>query len=1149
MSLQLILGNSGSGKSYQLYKTIIQASTESPETMFLVIVPEQFTMQTQRELVGLHPSRGLLNIDILSFQRLAHRIFEEVGADRRTVLEETGKTLLLRRAAMKEQEHLRILKGNLKKQGYLQEVKSLISELTQYDIDEEKMERLLESAEGKPQLYYKLQDIQILYESFRRELAGKYITAEETLDALCQVAEQSKILKDCVIAMDGFTGFTPIQQKLMKKLLVLAKKVFITVTIDTGEEITRIRGEHELFYLSKKTIRSLTDMAREAGCEIEPPMVLAGDVSPRFTQSPRLRFLEAHLFRDKRSRAWRGSTEEREPAISLHTAANPMMEAHFAARTIRHLVQQGYRYQDIAVIVGDLSSYQNYIQRVFEICDIPCFLDNTRSLLDNPFVELLRSVLDLVQQDYRRSAVFRLLRTGLCPADSKETDLLENYVLAAGIRGFSVWKKEFSRRPESFEESQVLRCEEIRLRLMEMLEPFTLVMRSKRTTAREKTEALYELICRLEIQKKMAIYEKQFRQEKKPELQKEYAQIYGMVMGLFDKMVQLLGEEILSTEEYTEILEAGIREEKVGIIPPSADQIQVGDLERSRLKDIRALIFLGLNDGWVPASGNGGGLLSDMEREMLMASRVELAPTSRQDSYIQKFYLYLNLTKPSEKLYLSCSKGSMDGKVLRPSYILRQMGRMFPDLKTVDEDEKQSLEERAVTPENGLSFLAEGFGRLRTEPADGSWLELYNWYRRRDGYRECVEKLMEAAFAVFDDSGIGKEAAKRLYGEVLVNSVSRLETFATCAFAHFLQYGLRIREREEYEFQPADIGKIVHQVVELFSERVEKSEYDWFTLPEEVRNRMVEEAVEEVTEEYGQKILHSSARNESMIRRMKRILRRTAWALQEQIRSGHFQPVGFEVAFSRAENLDAVNIALSREEKMRLRGRIDRIDVCEKEDQVYVKVIDYKSGNTGFDLAALYYGLQLQLVVYLGAALEMEKRIHPDKEIIPAGIFYYRVKDPLVDAEPGDTPEKINDRLLRALRPDGLVNKDPDIYEEMDTDLYQASSVIPVSRNRDGSLSKTSKAVSSEQFEQLTSFVHKKIREIGRQILDGEIAPIPYERKQQTGCDYCTYRSVCGWDAKIPGTRRNRWKTERKEEIWKQISDQAEKKEEKDPWE
>lgn len=738
----------------------------------------------------------------------------------------------------------------------------------------------------------------------------------------------------------------------------------------------------------------------------------------------------------------------------------------------------------------------------------------------------------------------------------EEVDLLENYVLATGIRGFSRWKVPFEKKPASFQESQVALCEEMRARLMEHLIPFTEILKSKKTTAQEKTAALYELICSFEIQKQMAVYEEKFRQEKRADLQKEYAQIYGIVMNLFDKLVELLGTEQLTLEEYTEILEAGIQEEKVGIIPPTADRVQVGDLERTRLTDIKALFFLGMNDGWVPSANKGGGLLSDMEREQLQSSDVELAPTSRQESYIQKFYLYLNLTKPSRRLYLSCSKASMDGSIMRPSYVLRTVNRLFPELKIQDEDSSAFLE-RAASPKSGLACLVEGLRSIRegkiavaeSDPdgrmtvaegeSEGSqWVELYNWYRREDAYREQAENLVKAAFLTFDTKGIGKLAAKQLYGEVLVNSVSRLEKFAACAFAHFLQYGLRLTEREEYAFQAVDMGNIVHLVVEMLSEKIEKSPYDWFTLPEEVRDQFVEEAVEDVTAEYGQSILHSSARNEYMIERMKRILRRTAWALQQQIMSGHFQPVGFEVAFSQAENLEAVNIALSEEEKMRLRGRIDRIDVCEKDDQVYVKVIDYKSGNTGFDLVALYYGLQLQLVVYMGAALEMEKRIHPDKEIVPAGIFYYRVKDPILEAEGEETPEQINQRLLRELRPGGLVNQDPAVFREMDVNLSKTSDVIPVTVNKDGSLSKLSKAVSSEQFEQLNSFVHRKIREIGRQILDGEIAPIPYERKQQTGCDYCIYKSVCGWDSKIPGAARKRLRDAKPEEIWEKIAEE-----------
>lgn len=1132
MSLQLILGSSGSGKSYQLYEHIIQASMQSPGTQFLVIVPEQFTMQTQRELVRLHPLKGLLNIDILSFQRLAHRIFEEVGADKRTVLEETGKTLLLRRASLKEQERLRVLKGNLKKQGYLQQIKSLISELTQYDIDKEKMNQMLESAKGKPQLYYKLQDIDILYESFQKELQGKYITAEETLDALCQVAEESKILKNSVIALDGFTGFTPIQQKLMKKLLELAKEVFVTVTIDPTCGYNRIYGEHELFYLSKKTIRSLSEMARECGCEVKTPILTGEKGCQRFQEGGELAFLEQHLFRGGKGQRFNG---EKRGQISLHAAANPMEEAHFAARTIRSLISKGMRYQEIAVIVGDLPSYQNYIPRVFAQYAVPCFMDNTRSLLDNPFVEFLRSALNLAVQDYSRENVFRMLRTGLCGLGMEEIDLLENYVLAMGIQGFSRWKRPFEKNPVSWEESQVLLCEEARSRLMEVLQPFTAAVRSAKTTAREKTTALYELICSFEIQAQLARYEEEFQLEGRMELQKEYAQIYGIIMQLFDKMVELLGDETLSAEEYAQILEAGILEEKVGIIPPTADQVQVGDLTRTRLKDIKVMIFLGLNDGWVPSASKTGGLLSDMEREMLQDSGAELAPTARQESYIQKFYLYLNLTKPSSRLYLSCCKASMDGAVMRPSFVMRSVTRLFPYLELQNEDGEDFQIKKAVTPQNGLDVLVEGLQKIREGETQPKWNALLGWYRSQEEYREQAEKLVEAAFLTFEKKGIGRLAARELYGEVLVNSVSRLEKFASCAFAHFLQYGLQLKERSEYVFQAVDMGNIVHDVLERMSARMEKEEKDWATVTDEERDQMVDEAVEQVAAEYGQEILHSSARNEYMIQRMKRILRRTAWALQKQIQTGHFYPVGYEVAFSQAENLKAVNIALSENEKMRLMGRIDRIDVCEKDDQVYVKVIDYKSGSKHFDLVALYYGLQLQLVVYMDAALEMERRIHPDKEVVPAALLYYNVKDPMVDVDAEEAVRNVNQQILRELRPNGLVNENLDVIRTLDAEFEKTSFSIPVTMNSNGTVSKISKVTSQKQMENLNAFVHKKIREIGQRILNGEIAPIPFERKQQTGCDYCAYRSVCGFDSKIPGAVRKRLQEEKADVIWEKI--------------
>lgn len=333
--------------------------------------------------------------------------------------------------------------------------------------------------------------------------------------------------------------------------------------------------------------------------------------------------------------------------------------------------------------------------------------------------------------------------------------------------------------------------------------------------------------------------------------------------------------------------------------------------------------------------------------------------------------------------------------------------------------------------------------------------ELYQWYRKQENWQEQTEDLVHAAFLRFDESGIGKAAASKLYGEILSNSVSRLEKFASCAFAHFLQYGLQLKERQEYEFHPVDMGSVTHRIIELFSRKVELEEGSWEGLTEETRNKLIDECVDQVAEEYGHQILHSSARNEFVIERLRRILRRTAWALQKQILAGSFRPAGYEVSFTQVADLDAVNIALSEEEKMRLKGKIDRIDTCEKDGEVYIKVIDYKSGNKSFDLVALYYGLQLQLVVYLNAAVEMEQRIYKEKEIIPAGIFYYHVKDPMLTGKDTESAEEISSEILKELKLTGLVSSDKKVYREMDQHFAGTSDVIPVAENKDGTLSKT----------------------------------------------------------------------------------------------
>ncbi len=1152
MPLQFIFGNSGAGKSYTLYQQVIRESKEHPEQKFLVIVPEQFTMQTQKELVSLHPDGGILNIDVLSFQRLAYRVFEETGTPVGKVLEETGKNLVLRKIAQEHQDELKVLSGNLKKMGYIGEIKSLISELTQYAVSEETLEQYLEVSRDRPHLYYKLCDVQVLYKAFHAYLADRYITAEELLEVLCQTVERSEKIRESVIVLDGFTGFTPIQNKLMQKLMLYAKKVLVTVTIDGREDPYRLDGEHQLFYMSKKTVTTLMRLAREVQVKAEPPVFVRPSEKSRFRPGSALETLEQNLFRLKTKPGKHFLREENQvQEISLHVLKNPEEEAAWAAARIRELVREkGYHYRDFALITGDMEAYSPVLERVLADYEIPCFLDNKRSVLKNPFVEFIRALLEIAEQDFSYESVFRYLRSGLSGMAHEETDILENYVLALGIRGAKKWENRFVRSYRGLAEEELEQIDGLRQRFAEELVPFAKIQRKKHVTVRERTLALYELIERRGVQARLAAFEKRFQQEGNQVLAKEYHQIYGIIMDLFDKLVDLLGDEELTLREYAEILDAGFAEARVGVIPPGVDQATAGDMERTRLKDVKVLFFLGVNEGSVPKSSSRAGLLSDMEREQLREKGLELAPTAREQSYIQRFYLYLNLTKPSERLYISCCLLDGEGKSLRPSYLINVLIRMFPGLELHHEEEQEREEsaldagescvERALpqTPKEGIRFLIEGLKEYREGRGSARFYELFRWYAGQKDYEEKLSQLLDAAFSAHRDSRLGKAVAHALYGTVLENSVTRLEQYAACAYAHFLMYGLRLKEREQYEFNPVDMGTVFHETLEAFSRRLEASGYNWETLPRETADLWVEECLDSLTVDYGNTVLNSTARNAYTVRRMKRILKRTVWALGEQIRKGLFSPENYEISFSSVSDLEAVNIELSPEEKLRLRGRIDRVDTCEDENHVYVKVIDYKSGNTSFQLLSLYHGLQLQLVVYLNAAMELTRQEHPDKEVLPAGVLYYQIQDPVLDTEEELEEEEASQRILEKLKPGGLVNSDPEIIRLLDRSMPGKSSVLPLSCNKDGSLRVGSPVATKEQFAQLGAFVNRKIQQIGSEMLEGRMDVAPYELKGKTACDFCAYRGVCGLDARTKGFRVRRLPVFDDKEIWRRIGEE-----------
>ena len=1100
MGVHFYFGSSGSGKSRFLQMEIIRRSILEPSTQFIMLVPEQFTMQTQKEMVLRHPRRGLMNVDVLSFERLAYRVFDEVGVSSRRRLEEIGKSFVLEKIALDLGKKLPVLGANLARPGNLADMKSVISELMLYDIGPDDLP-CGETGAGSL-LDGKLSDIACVYRSFMEYISDRYLTAEGVPDALARVCERSGLLQGAVIALDGYTGFTPVQIRLVQQLAYVSSELHISVTADIRENPFAKSG-NPLFTMSRDTVESLRQAFGKAGvgigsvtylengrpCEKQADRTPAGQSGTgsveacvstqggaRFAGSPALMHLERNLFRRSNE-----VFTDRQRDVRIFAAANPLEEVRHAALTISSMIrEEGLRYRDFALITGDLGTYGNYVRQIFGETKIPYFIDEKRVLLNDPFVEYVRAAVSAVCDDYSYDSIFRMLRSDMSGIDREEIDILENHVLALGIRGRKKWREKWILHSQNEDPAWLPRFNEIREKVLYLLDPMAESFSRRGGTVREKTEALYHFCVRSGCEARLASMASDFAARGRQDLAREYTQVYSHVMSFLEKLVDVLGDEKISMKDYKAVLEAGFAEEKIGIIPPAADQVLVGDMERSRLSDVKVLLFAGVNEGLVPKTDSGGGLLSETDREILRSRDIRLKPTPRESIPIGRFYIYLALTKPSRHLILSYSAANSGGDVMRPSYLIGEIHELFPNLR--EEVRSAEIRDNIERPENGMMLLTDTMGTLADQPPGTAFYELFSWYRTNPDYRARTDALIKAAEARRPKDQIGRAVAAALYGKTLVNSAS-----------------------------------VLHEALRIFAEKIRESGEKWAAIEENRRNALADQCVGEAAKSYGGMILHDSARNEYQIVRMQRFMRTSVWAMQEQLKRGDFVPARFEVDFRDLGHLKSVRHTLSGGATMVLTGRIDRMDLCTDGGTMLIKIIDYKTGDRNLDMTEVYHGLQLQLIVYMNAALEAAKSegVHAE----PAGIFYYKLQDPIVSAGEGDTDEDVRTRVLKEMKGSGVVSSDEEILLHLDRTLGPgvSSFVIPVSITKKNELAKSSKTAAPEEFRAISAYVDCKIRRIGGEIMDGKADIDPYRYGKKNACDYCPYRGICGFDTKIEG--------------------------------
>ncbi|MDO4490666.1 MAG: helicase-exonuclease AddAB subunit AddB [Lachnospiraceae bacterium] len=1110
MSLQIIAGSSGSGKSQYIYERIVEEAQLHPEQTYLILVPEQFNMQTQKRLTAMQKGNCLLNIDVLSFNRLAYRVFRELGGVQQPILEDSGKSLIIQKVVWESRKELQVLGSTMKKPGAVEKMKSLISEFMQYGIRPCDLEGWLQQEDsGKNALLSaKLQDVQQIYQGFSDYLESRYLTTEEVPEALAAVIGRSRWLAGCTLVLDGYTGFTPVQLPLIRELLMLCRKVWAVVTLEPGRDPVGVGNPADLFFMSRQMIRTLSETASQAQVETEEILWISAEEKGRFTGNPSLEFLEKQLFRGGRRGSWRGDAN-----IRILEAMTIEQELTWIAEQILYRVrEQGCCYSDMAVVTGDLAMYGRLAEQIFTSAGIPVFVDKNYPILHNPLVEYIRSAVDLVVKGFSYESVVRYLRSGFSGFTREEADLLDEYLLALGIRGWKQYQEFWTRTFRGMKEERLLELNGLRERFVQELEGLTEELKGT-SALEEKTRALVEFLMRGSLQKRCRQLSEAFQQRGDRTRASEFQQIYPAVMDLLNKAVEILGQEKMGLTEYQQILDAMFQEGTLGLIPPGGDQVLVGDIERSRLSSVKHLFFVGLNEGIVPKSVEKGGLLSAPDREFLKAREVPLAPGERERMYQQRFYLYLNMTKPSETLSLSYCKMDAGGGSRLPSYLIGVIRKLYPDVPLEVRDESAGTEEglgRLETPEGRLQVLLSGFQDLERAVEDPVWKELYCWFRDCTD-QVAAERMLEAAFFKNEDTQIGKAIARAMYGDVLQGSVTRLEQFAACAYAHFLQFGLGLRERPVYEITPADFGNVLHDSLYRFADSLKKQKLRWSELDETRRIQLADEALEACVHDQNNHIFHSTRRNAYLITRMRNLMRCTVAVLQEQILAGDFEPQGFEISFPTGEMLETAEIPLKDGASMKLRGRIDRLDLLEKDDTIYVKIIDYKTGQAKLDLASVYYGLRLQLTVYLRVAAEQQKKLHPDKVVLPAGAFLYHLEDPFVEDE--------EDSILPQMKMGGLVRGELETASLMDRNLGPGvvSRVIPVGYKKDGSLRSDSPALLEEEFHTVTRYAGEKVRSIGQEIMDGEISVNPYQMGSSNACSYCRFKGVCCFDRKLPG--------------------------------
>ena len=1049
--MNIIYGRTGTGKSEYIYNKIKEEIDVCPKTY--IITPEQFSFTAEKKLLEVLDTGATTKVEVLSFERMAYRVIKETIGSNIKYISNSGKSMIISKYLEENQKDLNFLGKNIENVDL---VLTEITEFKKHNITVEMLEKQIENLNDR-YLKLKLRDILMIYSKFQDKISENYIDENDLLTLLAYNIEKSHLFDNSIFYIDEFAGFTKQEYTVISKILEIAKEVYITVCSDELK-VTK-SPEADIFYDNKQTIQTLKSIGN-----VEQEIFL--NIPYRF-KNEELKHLEKNIFGIP-YKAYEKNVEN----ITLNVCKNQYEEIENVSKEIVKLVRdKGYRYKDIGVITKDLDTYSSLCKAICSEYEIPIFIDEKKDITTDIFVKYVLSILDIFAKNWSYEAVFNYLKTGIVNIENVYE--LENYCLKWNIRG-----KKWYEKPWNYEETNNFEKEQ-----KEIVGPLLKLKQNLigLKTADKITKELYKFILESVKDKEIEI------------------ESYNVIIEVLDEIADLFENEKMPFDTYIRLLKTGIQGKEIGQIPQTQDKVTIGDVNRSKTHKIKVIFIIGVNDGVFPSVPNSEGFFNDKDRELLKDDGLELAKGTLEKMYEENFNIYKCFGTAEERLYISYSMSNLDDVPLRKSAMISRIKKIFP-----------KIQERKYSDENEILTKQVTFTNLlkNIENMDEKWKEIYNWYKNNKDWSYKLNKALEGLNYTNIPERINKENVKKLYGDTLNTTVSRLENYRSCAFSYYLKYGLKISDKEKMNINPMDTGSFMHDVIDTFFKKVSNIK----DLDDDEIKSIIDKIIEEKLTLPRNYIFTLTAKYRTLVRRLKKVIFLSMKYIIESLKYSDFEVLQTELKFGD-NDFPPIEIELEGGKKVSITGKIDRIDIAKTANGKYIRIIDYKSSTKDLELNKVVSGLQLQLLTYVDAIARKE-------DVKPAGALYFTLLEPkLINANREISKEEIEEIIKKNYKMNGIVLADVNIIKMMDKNLETGkSNIIPVELNSSGGINyRNSKTVTREEFEALQKYTIKLIKEISKEILDGKIGMRPYYivNEKKTPCSYCEYKSICQFNPKL----------------------------------